>query len=129
MRTHIIFHFIKPLRVRITVEMNNWNPVFNELRGIKGARESLSQYYVSVKRRSYVSSFQASLENMSSPSHSYGDEVERWMNAANHWSASAIDDAIQRAYDADSQIKSTTIKESREILYTMLLYFAAKEAP
>ncbi len=57
----------------------------------------------------------------------YGEEVDRWMKAVKRWSAAELDEAVRRAYDADNQIKSTTIKDPREILYTMLLYLAAKE--
>jgi DNA polymerase III delta subunit len=57
----------------------------------------------------------------------YGDEAKLWTDAAREWSATDIGDAIRHAYDADSDIKSTTLHDPRDTLYTMMLQLAAKE--
>lgn len=54
----------------------------------------------------------------------YGDEAACWAEAAERWTAAALDDALRAAYDADAALKSSTVSDERGILTTMLLRFA-----
>ena len=48
--------------------------------------------------------------------------------AAQRWSTAEVDRAIAAAYDADKQLKSTTISDARGVLTTLLLRLARPES-
>ena len=58
----------------------------------------------------------------------WGDEAQRWADAARAWSPDALDRAIAAAAEADRRLKSTTISDERGILVTMLLTLAEPRA-
>lgn len=59
----------------------------------------------------------------------YGEEIERWMAASRRWRGAELDVALQLTYEADEQLKSTTLSDPRATLTTLLLRFgSAKEA-
>jgi len=58
----------------------------------------------------------------------WGDEAQRWADAARGWPPDALDRAIAAAAEADRRLKSTTISDERGILVTMLLTLAEPRA-
>lgn len=55
-------------------------------------------------------------------------DAAAWTAAARRWHPTAIDDAIRIMYDADRQLKSTTIRDERGILTDMLLQIDGRAA-
>ncbi len=55
----------------------------------------------------------------------YSEEIARWLRAAKQWTASELDGALRRLYEADQQLKSTTISDPRATICTTLLHMAA----
>jgi DNA polymerase-3 subunit delta len=59
----------------------------------------------------------------------YSEEIERWIAAARRWRGAELDAALRLTYEADEQLKSTTLSDARATLTTLLLRFgSAKEA-
>lgn len=58
----------------------------------------------------------------------WGLEASNWTKAAGHWTARELDSALAAAYDADRQLKSTTISDDGGIVKNLLLRLAAREA-
>ena len=59
----------------------------------------------------------------------WGEEVDRWADASKRWKTRELDEAIKLTYEADEQLKSTTLSDPRAILTTLLLRFGSpKEA-
>jgi DNA polymerase-3 subunit delta len=59
----------------------------------------------------------------------WGEEVDRWVAAAKRWRARELDEAIKLMYEADEQLKSTTLGDARATLTTLLLRLGSpKEA-
>lgn len=54
-------------------------------------------------------------------------EAETWTRAAERWHADEVDGALAAAYEADRELKSSTVSDERGILTTMLLRFAAAD--
>jgi DNA polymerase-3 subunit delta len=52
---------------------------------------------------------------------SYEAEVNRWISASRQWTREELDTALRLVYEADQQLKSTTISDARSTLYTLLL--------
>jgi DNA polymerase-3 subunit delta len=57
----------------------------------------------------------------------YGEEVDRWIAAAKRWRTPELDDALRLMYEADEQLKSTTLSDPRATLTTLLLRFGSPE--
>jgi DNA polymerase III delta subunit len=57
---------------------------------------------------------------------SYPSEVGRWIGASREWSGAELDTALRLVYEADQQLKSTTISDERSTLYTLLLRLSAR---
>ncbi len=53
---------------------------------------------------------------------------QRWTNAAAHWTAAELRQAIRVARDADKALKNTTVTSERGILMGMLLNFGGRKA-
>lgn len=59
----------------------------------------------------------------------YSEEIERWIAAARRWQGAELDAALRLTYEADEQLKSTTLSDAGATLTTLLLRFgSAKEA-
>jgi DNA polymerase-3 subunit delta len=58
----------------------------------------------------------------------WGHEAASWSAAARRWSAEDLDAATTVAYDADRQLKSTTVTDERGTLTNMLLRFSNRIA-
>lgn len=57
---------------------------------------------------------------------SHPAEVSRWIGASREWSGAELDTALRMVYEADQQLKSTTISDERSTLYTLLLRLSAR---
>lgn len=57
----------------------------------------------------------------------YSDEIDRWMGVAPRWRRRELDRALRIMFEADVQLKSTTLSDPRATLTTMLLRFGQPE--
>jgi DNA polymerase III delta subunit len=57
---------------------------------------------------------------------SYPAEVSRWIGASRAWSGAELGTALRLVYEADQQLKSTTISDERSTLCTLLLRLSAR---
>ena len=58
---------------------------------------------------------------------SWNAEVRTWADAAEQWPGDALDRALGAAYDADGQLKSTTVTDERGILVSLTLSLQSVE--
>jgi DNA polymerase-3 subunit delta len=57
---------------------------------------------------------------------SHKAEVGRWIAASRKWTGGELENALRLVYEADQQLKSTTISDARSTLYTLLLRLNAR---
>ena len=55
----------------------------------------------------------------------YGEEVERWITAAERWSTEDLAAALTLMHEADEQLKSTTLSDPKATMTTLLLRFGS----
>jgi DNA polymerase III delta subunit len=55
----------------------------------------------------------------------WGAVVERWSTHTRSWTGPQLDDAIRAVYEADQQLKNTTLSDERDTISTMVLQLSA----
>lgn len=57
----------------------------------------------------------------------YSDVASQWTTASRNWNGSELDRALRLVWEADTQLKSTTISNARGTISSMLLQFSKTE--